>query len=92
MNIRESLKEWVVSPRKVMMVGDNVNDDISRGKHVGAITCLLDESGKYNSTDTHINPQPDFKVNSLFELSKLKALAMVQKTQQLSDQVIDGAD
>ena len=92
MNIRESVKAWAISPSEVMMVGDSVNDDIACGKRAGAITCLLDESGKWNSTDTHINPQPDFKVNSLFELSKLKALAMVQKTQQLSDQVIDGAD
>ena len=54
-----------------MMVGDSVNDDIACGQSAGAITCLLDESGKYNSTDTHLSPQPYFKVNSLFELSKL---------------------
>jgi ribonucleotide monophosphatase NagD (HAD superfamily) len=80
MKKRESMKAWEVSPSsKVMMVGDSVNDDISCGKRAGAITCLLDESGKCNSTDTHLNPQPDFKVNSLFELSKFKALAMVQR-------------
>lgn len=62
---------WAVSPSEVMMVGDSVRDDIGCGKRAGAITCLLDESGKYNSTDTNLNPQPDFKVNSLFELSKL---------------------
>jgi FMN phosphatase YigB (HAD superfamily) len=46
MNIRESVKAWVVSPSELMMVGDNVNDDISCVKRLGAITCLLDESSK----------------------------------------------
>ena len=54
-----------------MMVGDSVNDDIACGKSAGVITCLLDEFGKYNNIDTHLSQQPDFKVNSLFELSKL---------------------
>ncbi|XP_057830438.1 haloacid dehalogenase-like hydrolase domain-containing protein At2g33255 isoform X3 [Cryptomeria japonica] len=62
---------WAVSPSEVMMVGDSVNDDIACGKGAGAITCLLDESGKYTSTDASSNVQPDFKVNSLLELSTL---------------------
>eukprot|EP01018_Ginkgo_biloba_P013304 Gb_36025 [translate_table: standard] len=62
---------WAVPPSEVMMVGDSVKDDIACGKRAGAITCLLDESGRYDDTDTSLDPQPDFKVNSLFQLSTL---------------------
>uniref|UniRef100_A0A0C9RIG2 TSA: Wollemia nobilis Ref_Wollemi_Transcript_16544_997 transcribed RNA sequence n=1 Tax=Wollemia nobilis TaxID=56998 RepID=A0A0C9RIG2_9CONI len=62
---------WAVLPSEVMMVGDSLKDDVVCGKRAGTITCLLDESGKYSNTDASVNEHPDFKVNSLFELSTL---------------------
>jgi len=42
------------------------------GKRAGAFTCLLDESGRYDSPDyATVNFKPDFKVSSLTEVHSL---------------------
>ncbi|XP_068666910.1 haloacid dehalogenase-like hydrolase domain-containing protein At2g33255 [Aristolochia californica] len=45
---------------------------VARGKRAGAFTCLLDETGRYNSSDfLAADLQPDFKVSSLVEVNAL---------------------
>ncbi|CAK7327344.1 unnamed protein product [Dovyalis caffra] len=63
---------WDVQPSEVMMVGDSLKDDVACGKRAGAITCLLDEKGRYGSSDfTKLDLEPDFKVSSLAEVHSL---------------------
>ncbi|XP_062166808.1 haloacid dehalogenase-like hydrolase domain-containing protein At2g33255 isoform X2 [Alnus glutinosa] len=63
---------WEVLPNEVMMVGDSLKDDVVCGKRAGAFTCLLDESGRYDSPDyATVNFKPDFKVSSLTEVHSL---------------------
>ncbi|KAF6141065.1 hypothetical protein GIB67_006510 [Kingdonia uniflora] len=61
---------WDIRPSEVMMVGDSLKDDIACGKEAGAVTCLLDEIGRYNSSD-FVDLKPDFKVSSLVEVFSL---------------------
>ncbi|XVF73912.1 hypothetical protein PTKIN_Ptkin13bG0019000 [Pterospermum kingtungense] len=54
------------------MVGDILKDDVACGKQAGAMTCLLDEKGRYGSQDfANLDPTPDFKVSSLKEVYSL---------------------
>ncbi|XP_065862935.1 haloacid dehalogenase-like hydrolase domain-containing protein At2g33255 isoform X2 [Euphorbia lathyris] len=63
---------WEVQPNEVMMVGDSLKDDVVCGKRAGAFTCLLDEKGRYGSTDfANSEAEPDFKVSSLSEVHSL---------------------
>ncbi|KAE8076145.1 hypothetical protein FH972_014810 [Carpinus fangiana] len=63
---------WEVLPNEVMMVGDSLKDDVVCGKRAGAFTCLLDETGRYDSPDyAAVNLKPDFKVSSLAEVHSL---------------------
>eukprot|EP00252_Welwitschia_mirabilis_P014214 TRINITY_DN31289_c0_g1_i1.p1 TRINITY_DN31289_c0_g1~~TRINITY_DN31289_c0_g1_i1.p1 ORF type:complete len:254 (-),score=38.64 TRINITY_DN31289_c0_g1_i1:118-879(-) len=62
---------WEVVPNEIMMVGDSLADDVVCGNRAGSFTCLLDESGKYNTIDESQHPRPDFKVKSLSELLML---------------------
>ncbi|WCJ24153.1 Haloacid dehalogenase-like hydrolase (HAD) superfamily protein [Euphorbia peplus] len=63
---------WEVQPNEVMMVGDSLKDDVVCGKRAGAFTCLLDEKGRYSSTDyANLEAEPDFKVSSLSEVQSL---------------------
>ncbi|EOY06242.1 Haloacid dehalogenase-like hydrolase - like 7 [Theobroma cacao] len=60
---------WEVQPNEVMMVGDSLKDDVACGKQAGAVTCLLDERGRYISQDfARLDLTPDFKVSSLNEV------------------------
>ncbi|KAL7209809.1 hypothetical protein ACSBR1_031386 [Camellia fascicularis] len=57
---------WEVQPNEVMMVGDSLKDDVACGKRAGAFTCLLDETGRYDSPEyTDVEFKPDYKVSSL---------------------------
>ncbi|OMO95306.1 HAD-superfamily hydrolase, subfamily IA, variant 1 [Corchorus olitorius] len=63
---------WEVQPNEVMMVGDSLKDDVVCGKRAGALTCLLDEKGRYTSHDfARLDAKPDFNVSSLNELFSL---------------------
>ncbi|KAH7433381.1 hypothetical protein KP509_07G066800 [Ceratopteris richardii] len=61
-------KVWDASPAHVMMVGDSAKDDMVCGNRAGAITCLLDPSGKYDLDKLLPEEQPDYKVKSLQEV------------------------
>ncbi|KAL4388375.1 hypothetical protein GQ457_09G022440 [Hibiscus cannabinus] len=63
---------WDIEPNEVMMVGDSLKDDVACGKQAGAVTCLLDEKGRYGSQEfTNLDLKPDFKVSSLNEVHSL---------------------
>ncbi|CAB4292483.1 unnamed protein product [Prunus armeniaca] len=63
---------WEVKPSEIMMVGDSLKDDVACGKRAGAVACLLDESGRYDSPEyTNVDFKPDFKVSSLMEVHSL---------------------
>ncbi|XP_010542969.1 PREDICTED: haloacid dehalogenase-like hydrolase domain-containing protein At2g33255 [Tarenaya hassleriana] len=63
---------WDIRPDQVIMVGDSLKDDIACGKQAGALTCLLDETGRYGSEDFAVSGlEPDFKVSSLSEIQKI---------------------
>ncbi|KAF5465823.1 hypothetical protein F2P56_015793 [Juglans regia] len=63
---------WEVLPNEVMMVGDSLKDDVACGKQAGAFTCLLDETGRYDSpVYANVDLKPDFKVSSLNEVYSL---------------------
>ncbi|GER40498.1 phosphoglycolate phosphatase [Striga asiatica] len=63
---------WEVQPNEVMMVGDSLKDDVVCGKRAGAFTCLLDETGRYDSPQyQNFEYKPDYKVSSLVEVHKL---------------------
>ncbi|KAH9610893.1 hypothetical protein KSS87_008326 [Heliosperma pusillum] len=63
---------WQVEPNEVIMVGDSLKDDVACGKRAGAYTCLLDETGRYDSPDyASVEHKPDFKVSSLNQVLSL---------------------
>ncbi|XP_010262482.1 PREDICTED: haloacid dehalogenase-like hydrolase domain-containing protein At2g33255 [Nelumbo nucifera] len=63
---------WDVHPKEVMMIGDSLKDDVACGKRAGAFTCLLDETGKYDSPKFDaVDLKPDFKVSSLLDVHSL---------------------
>nr|GLL44180.1 haloacid dehalogenase-like hydrolase domain-containing protein At2g33255 [Ipomoea trifida] len=63
---------WDVQPNEVMMIGDSLKDDVACGKRAGAFTCLLDETGRYDSPEyANVEFQPDYKVSSLLEVCSL---------------------
>ncbi|KAK2401852.1 hypothetical protein P8452_08479 [Trifolium repens] len=63
---------WEVQPNEVIMVGDSLKDDIACGGRAGAHTCLLDQTGRYDSPEyANIDFKPDFKVTSLAEVYSL---------------------
>uniref|UniRef100_A0A803Q4F0 Haloacid dehalogenase-like hydrolase domain-containing protein n=1 Tax=Cannabis sativa TaxID=3483 RepID=A0A803Q4F0_CANSA len=63
---------WDVQPDEVIMVGDSLKDDVRCGKEAGAFTCLLDETGRYDSPEyANVDHKPDFKVSSLVEIHTL---------------------
>ncbi|KAK4421655.1 Haloacid dehalogenase-like hydrolase domain-containing protein [Sesamum alatum] len=63
---------WGVQPDEVMMIGDSLKDDVACGKRAGAFTCLLDETGRYNSPEyQNVEFKPDYKVSSLVEVLSL---------------------
>ncbi|KAL0392645.1 UNVERIFIED_CONTAM: Haloacid dehalogenase-like hydrolase domain-containing protein [Sesamum radiatum] len=63
---------WGVQPGEVMMIGDSLKDDVACGKRAGAFTCLLDETGRYNSPEyQNVEFKPDYKVSSLVEVRSL---------------------
>ncbi|KAL0433121.1 UNVERIFIED_CONTAM: Haloacid dehalogenase-like hydrolase domain-containing protein [Sesamum latifolium] len=63
---------WGVQPGEVMMIGDSLKDDVACGKRAGAFTCLLDETGRYNSPEyQNVEFKPDYKVSSLVEVHSL---------------------
>ncbi|XP_042415776.1 haloacid dehalogenase-like hydrolase domain-containing protein At2g33255 [Zingiber officinale] len=60
---------WDIPPSEVMMIGDSLRDDVACGKRAGAFTCLLDETGRYDSLDSYADDlKPDFKVSSLSQV------------------------
>lgn len=60
---------WDVLPNEVMMIGDSLKDDIACGKRAGAFTCLLDETGRYDTPEyENVAFKPDYKVSSLAEV------------------------
>ncbi|KAF8388304.1 hypothetical protein HHK36_026970 [Tetracentron sinense] len=63
---------WDVHPYEVIMIGDSLKDDVACGKRAGAFTCLLDETGRYDSPEFDtVDLKPDFKVSSLVEVHSL---------------------
>uniref|UniRef100_A0A5B7BC70 Haloacid dehalogenase-like hydrolase domain-containing protein n=1 Tax=Davidia involucrata TaxID=16924 RepID=A0A5B7BC70_DAVIN len=63
---------WEVQPNEVMMIGDSLKDDVACGKRAGAFTCLLDETGRYDSPEyAPVEFKPDYKVSSLAEVYSL---------------------
>ncbi|KAF5942030.1 hypothetical protein HYC85_019672 [Camellia sinensis] len=63
---------WEVQPNEVMMVGDSLKDDVACGKRAGAFTCLLDETGRYDSPKyADVEFKPDYKVSSLAHVHSL---------------------
>ncbi|KAL3634422.1 hypothetical protein CASFOL_021476 [Castilleja foliolosa] len=63
---------WDLQPNEVMMIGDSLKDDVACGKRAGAYTCLLDETGRYDSPEyKNVEFKPDYKVSSLVEVHKL---------------------
>ncbi|KAF7133246.1 hypothetical protein RHSIM_Rhsim09G0042400 [Rhododendron simsii] len=63
---------WDVLPNEVMMIGDSLKDDIACGKRAGAFTCLLDETGRYDTPEfENVAFKPDYKVSSLAEVYSL---------------------
>ncbi|XP_057489628.1 haloacid dehalogenase-like hydrolase domain-containing protein At2g33255 isoform X2 [Actinidia eriantha] len=63
---------WEVPPNEVMMIGDSLKDDVACGKRAGAFTCLLDETGRYDSPEfANVEFKPDYKVSSLAEVYSL---------------------
>ncbi|KAK7812783.1 haloacid dehalogenase-like hydrolase domain-containing protein At2g33255 [Quercus suber] len=64
--------DWEVLPTEVMMIGDSLKDDVACGKRAGAFTCLLDQTGRYDSPEyANVDLKPDFKVSSLTEVYSL---------------------
>ncbi|CAK9166995.1 unnamed protein product [Ilex paraguariensis] len=63
---------WEFQPSEVMMIGDSLKDDVACGKRAGAFTCLLDETGRYDSpVHATMAYKPDYKVSSLAQVSSL---------------------
>ncbi|KMS98714.1 hypothetical protein BVRB_3g069620 [Beta vulgaris subsp. vulgaris] len=63
---------WEVQPNEVIMIGDSLKDDVACGKRAGAYTCLLDDTGRYDSPEfDSVDHKPDFKVSSLAEVHSL---------------------
>lgn len=63
---------WAISPDEVMMIGDSLKDDVVCGKRAGAYTCLLDETGRYDSPKyATVEYKPDYKVSSLAEVNSI---------------------
>ncbi|KAK4482505.1 hypothetical protein RD792_009664 [Penstemon davidsonii] len=63
---------WGVQPHEVMMIGDSLKDDVACGKRAGAFTCLLDETGRYDSPEyENVEFKPDYKVSSLPQVHSL---------------------
>ncbi|KAL2923063.1 hypothetical protein RDABS01_014554 [Bienertia sinuspersici] len=63
---------WEVLPDEVIMIGDSLKDDVVCGKKAGAYTCLLDETGRYDSPEyASVEHKPDFTVSSLTEVQSL---------------------
>ncbi|TKY51816.1 Haloacid dehalogenase hydrolase domain-containing protein [Spatholobus suberectus] len=60
---------WEVQPNEVIMIGDSLKDDVACGRQAGAFTCLLDQTGIYDSPEyADVEFKPDFKVTSLAEV------------------------
>ncbi|KAI5398102.1 hypothetical protein KIW84_063776 [Lathyrus oleraceus] len=60
---------WDVQPNEVIMVGDSLKDDVVCGGRAGAYSCLLDQTGRYDSPEyANVDFKPDFKVTSLAEV------------------------
>lgn len=60
---------WEVQPNEVIMIGDSLKDDVRCGRQAGAFTCLLDQTGVYDSPEyADVEFKPDFKVTSLDEV------------------------
>ncbi|KAL8491138.1 hypothetical protein ACS0TY_022971 [Phlomoides rotata] len=63
---------WEVQPNEVMMIGDSLKDDVACGKRAGAFTCLLDETGRYDSPEyQNVEFKPDYKVSSLVDVHSI---------------------
>ncbi|XP_071720425.1 haloacid dehalogenase-like hydrolase domain-containing protein At2g33255 [Rutidosis leptorrhynchoides] len=63
---------WEVEPHEVLMIGDSLKDDVACGKRAGAVTCLLDETGRYDSPEyANVELKPDYKVSSLAQVHSL---------------------
>ncbi|KAL3507453.1 hypothetical protein ACH5RR_032835 [Cinchona calisaya] len=63
---------WEIQPNEVMMIGDSLKDDVACGKRAGAFTCLLDETGRYESPEyEHVEYKPDYKVSSLADIHSI---------------------
>lgn len=63
---------WEVQPNEVMMIGDSLKDDVACGKRAGAFTCLLDETGRYDSPEyQNVEYKPDYKVSSLVDVHSI---------------------
>eukprot|EP00245_Coleochaete_scutata_P006130 TRINITY_DN20292_c0_g1_i1.p1 TRINITY_DN20292_c0_g1~~TRINITY_DN20292_c0_g1_i1.p1 ORF type:complete len:239 (-),score=29.49 TRINITY_DN20292_c0_g1_i1:131-847(-) len=62
---------WGVSPSEVMMVGDSAHDDVACGKTAGAVTCLLDETRRFNLDALPDGQRPDYRVHTLREVEAL---------------------
>ncbi|XP_024368963.1 haloacid dehalogenase-like hydrolase domain-containing protein At2g33255 [Physcomitrium patens] len=63
--------KWGLHPHEVMMVGDSAADDIVCGNRADAMTCLLDESGRYQSNELADEQKPTHRIQRLFELKSI---------------------
>ncbi|CAB4292484.1 unnamed protein product [Prunus armeniaca] len=55
-----------------MLMKNCLTLQVACGKRAGAVACLLDESGRYDSPEyTNVDFKPDFKVSSLMEVHSL---------------------
>ncbi|XP_076896497.1 haloacid dehalogenase-like hydrolase domain-containing protein At2g33255 [Bidens hawaiensis] len=63
---------WGVEPSEVVMIGDSLKDDVACGKRAGAVTILLDETGKFDSPKyANVEHKPDYTVSSLAQFHSL---------------------
>ncbi|KAI5074763.1 hypothetical protein GOP47_0010724 [Adiantum capillus-veneris] len=64
-------KVWDMRPAEVMMIGDSAKDDIACGNRAGAVTCLLDLTGRYDDRQLSPDEQPNYRVKTLEEVQDI---------------------
>eukprot|EP00271_Cylindrocystis_brebissonii_P013664 TRINITY_DN33758_c0_g1_i1.p1 TRINITY_DN33758_c0_g1~~TRINITY_DN33758_c0_g1_i1.p1 ORF type:complete len:155 (-),score=19.03 TRINITY_DN33758_c0_g1_i1:209-643(-) len=61
-------RAWDVLPAEVLFIGDSPKDDVVCGNRAGAVTCLLDEDGRYDVATLLEEEKPTFKISTLNEV------------------------
>ncbi|XP_076959767.1 haloacid dehalogenase-like hydrolase domain-containing protein At2g33255 [Bidens hawaiensis] len=70
--LRHICSTWGVEPSEVVMIGDSLKDDVACGKRAGAVTFLLDETGRFDSPKyANVEHKPDYTVSSLAQFHSL---------------------